>query len=306
MATNSEQNNPQEIDLSFFSKKASGVFESIEYSIYAIFKFLIKNWLLIGGIVLAGAILGYVLDQYSKKSYKHEVVVVPNYGSFTYLYNKIENLDLKDSPIQSVEIEPILDVYGFIMNDWNNLEIAKYLSQNNIQINKYTPNSDVEKFYRYHLITIKTNRKDEGGKLVDSLFQAFNSDPYFLERQKIELENKDILLKSLNKNLENIDKILEKYGDIQGDKSNLNIEMNPDLNALIVNRKNTTNDINRLSVLKLEEEQVIFPTSKLLNIKVKSFPKMLALPIVFFVLFLVGALLKGFFKRLKQKELGKS
>lgn len=303
MSANSEQNNTQEIDLSFLKKKTVGIFENIESSIYRFIKFLLKNSLIIIGIIVVGAVLGYFIDQKEGKSYKHEVVLVPNFGSSTYLYNKIDNLDLKGSPVSSVDIEPILDIYGFITSDWNNLEIAKYLSQNNIQINKYTPNSDVEKFYRYHLLTIKTKRKDEGGKIVDSLLTAFNNDPYFVERQKVEAENNKNLVKGLNENIVNIDKILEKFGEASIAKSDLNIEMNPDLNSLIINRKNTITDLNRLNLLELEQGKVIFPTSKLLNIKVKSFPKLISVPFALLGLFLIGVALRNFYRKQQKKEL---
>lgn len=302
MASNSEQNSSQEIDLSYLTKKMSQFFDSIGFAIYKFFKFILKNIIVVSVVIILGIIAGYFLDQKQKDTYKHEIIVVPNFNSSTYLYNKIENIDLKGSSISSIELAPILNIYEFITEDWNNLEIAKYLSQNNIQIDKYSPNSDVEKLYRYHLMTITTKRFDKGGEIVDSLLNEFNKDPYYVERQKIEIKNNQDLIIGLEDNVAKIDRILEKIGSTTIASGDLNIEMYSELNNLISSKRAALLEINKKQILHLEESKVIFPTSKSLNIKVKTFPKIVLLPLLFFGMFLFVHVLIGFFKKYKKIE----
>src|SRR5690606_26954394 len=125
-------------------------------------------------------VAGYFLDKKYGERYKHEVIVVPNFNSTSYLYGKIENAEFKDQPITKVEIEPIVDVYQFINSSYNNLEIAKYLSENNLQLTKYEIGSDVEKFYKYHLMTVYTNEKDTNGAIVKNFLSKLNQEEYFL------------------------------------------------------------------------------------------------------------------------------
>src|SRR5690606_35368701 len=160
------QNNQgsQEIDLSYLSKKTVSFFDGLGYSLYKFCRFLWKNIIVLAILIVVGAVAGYFLDKKFGESYKHEVIVVPNFNSTSYLYGKIENTKFKDGPITSVEIEPIVDIYQFINDSYNNLEIAKYLSENNIQLTKHEEGSDVEKYYKYHLMTIYTNTEDTDGR----------------------------------------------------------------------------------------------------------------------------------------------
>ena len=305
MAPNSERNNSQEIDLTYLTKKMALWFDSIGYSIYKFFRFLLKNIIVLLVVIILGVLAGFFLDKNGANTYKHEIIVVPNFNSSTYLYNKVENINLVNSPIVSVELEPILNIYEFITEDWNNLEIAKYLSQNNIQIDKYSPNSEVEKLYRYHLMTITTTKFDKGGEIVDSLLNEFNKDPYFVDRQKIEIKNNQDLIVGLEDNVEKIDRILEKIGNITIASGDLNIEMYSELNNLISSKRAALIEINKNNILKLEQSSVIFPTSKSLNIKVDKFPRIILLPLLFFGLFLIISILIRFFRKYKKIDLNR-
>lgn len=288
MASNNSTES-QEIDLTYLSKSVSSFFDWIGYSLFRFFKFLLKNSIIILILLVLGAVAGYFIDQSTPKKYKHQVIVVPNFNSTTYLYNKVENIKLQDTPITSVEVEPIIDMYEFISDEWVNLEVAKYLSQNNIQINKYSPKSDVEKFYRYHLLTVFTSDKDENGEAIDRLIRDLNDEPYFLERQKIEVENQNILITSLEKSVESIDLILDKLSSSTA-KGDLSIEVYSELNGLVTSKEKAINEMNKHKVYQSEESMVIFPASKVLNIPYYTMPYLFLIPLFLIGLFL---LIKG-------------
>lgn len=288
MASNNSTES-QEIDLTYLSKSVSSFFDWIGYSLFRFFKFLLKNSIIILILLVLGAVAGYFIDQSTPQKYKHQVIVVPNFNSTTYLYNKVENIKLQDTPITSVEVEPIIDMYEFISDEWVNLEVAKYLSQNNIQINKYSPKSDVEKLYRYHLLTVFTSGKDENGEAIDRLIRDLNDEPYFLERQKIEVENQNILITSLEKSVESIDLILDKLSSSTA-KGDLSIEVYSELNELVTSKEKAVNEMNKHKVYQSEESMVIFPASKVLNIPYYTMPYLFLIPLFLIGLFL---LIKG-------------
>src|SRR5690606_2103206 len=200
----SNTNSTQEIDLSYLSKKTVSLLDGLGYTIYRFIKFLLKNiWIILGILVLGGAI-GYFLDNRGEEVYKHEVIVVPNFNSSSYLYNSIENMKFKDSKIIKAQVEPIIDIYQFIQERYQNLEIAKYMSENNIQVDKFTDKNAVEKLYRYHLLTLYTKGEDKSGKIIDSLLNKLNSDPYYLSRQKIEQNNLALSITEIEKSIESV------------------------------------------------------------------------------------------------------
>ena len=301
-ANTQNSNDSQEIDLSYLSKKTANFFDNLGYSFYKFFRFLLKNIIILSVLVVIGVLAGYFLDRQFTETYKQEILVVPNFNSNSYLYNKVENIDLKDSKIKSIKVEPVLDVYQFIKDEWGNLEVAKYLSENNIEFTKYQPNSDVEKMYRYHLMTIETKGLDKGGKTVDSLLNEFNKDPYYLERQKIEIENTKNLIADLEKSIINIEQILQKIGTVNTSTGELNIEMYAELNNLINSKKSAVIEINKYKIHQFEQSKIICPTSKMLNVKEKKVPKIILLPILLIGLFLIASLFIEFFKKYNRIE----
>lgn len=296
----SNTNSTQEIDLSYLSKKTVSLFDGLGYTIYRFIKFLLKNiWIILGILVLGGAI-GYFLDNRGEEVYKHEVIVIPNFNSSSYLYNSIENMKFKDSKIIKAQVEPIIDIYQFIQERYQNLEIAKYMSENNIQVDKFTDKNAVEKLYRYHLLTLYTKGEDKSGKIIDSLLNKLNSDPYYLSRQRIEQNNLALSFTEIGKSIESVNAILNKIGQV-GQTGDLNIEMYTELNNLINSKKSLVEDLNKIQIYQLEQSKIIFDSAKVMNIQDSSVPKMILLPVVLFVLFLIANMLFRLFSKYKNR-----
>lgn len=303
MATNSQQNSEnQEIDLSYLSKKTAHFIDRLGYMIYKFFRFLVKNIIILSILIVVGAIAGFIYENKSEKSYKQEIIVIPNFGSLSYLYGEIENMEFEEGPISSVEIKPIVDIYQFINEGYNNLEIAKYLSENNIEIKKYEQGSDVEKFYKYHLITLNTKGEDVNRKIVNDFLANLNKEKYFLERQKIEQQNIQKEMAETDSSISEVNNILQKISSPTLNSSDMNIEMYAELNELISGKKNLIRDLGKLNIQKLEQTKVIYDAAVFPNIKDNGFPKIILFPIILFALFLIGALIKMLFVNYKSKE----
>ena len=146
MSTKVPQNNEdQEIDLGVISKKINNFFLGIGTSIFRIIQFFIRNWIIVLILVLAGFVLGWFLDS-TQKSYKHEIIVAPNFGSTDYLYAKIDLINSKIKEVDTlflknsvgiqqpknlniIEVKPVADVYNFIKNKKEKFELIKLMAE---------------------------------------------------------------------------------------------------------------------------------------------------------------------------------
>ena len=251
MTTNSHQNSDsQEIDLSYLTKKSIHFIDRLGYSIYKFFRFLTRNIIIISILIILGAISGYFLDKIMEKTYKQEIIVIPNFGSLNYLYSEIENKKFEEGPISTVEIKPVVDIYQFINDGNNNLEIAKYLSENNIELKNYEEGSNVEKLYKYHLITLTTKGKDLDRKIVNDFITNINQEKYYIERQKVEQKNIEKEIAEIDSSVTEVNRILQKISSPSVNSSDMNIEMYADLNDLITGKKILIRDLGKLKLVR--------------------------------------------------------
>src|SRR5690606_12372406 len=206
-----------------------------------------------------------------------------NFNSTSYLYGKIKNSKFTEGPITKVEIEPIVDIYQFINEGYNNLEIAKYLSENNLQLTKYEEDSDVEKFYKYHLMTIYTNEEDPNAKIVKDFINELNRDEYFLALQKIEQKNLEREIEEYDSTIREVNKIFAKLGSPSEKTGDMNIEMYSELNDLINGKKSLLRDYGEMKANQLEQTKIVYDASILSNIEDGKFPRLILVPALFVV-----------------------
>ncbi len=62
MREDTQNNGSQEIDLSYLFKKTSGLFDSLGYSLFRFFRFILRNIIILAILVVVGAVIGYFLD----------------------------------------------------------------------------------------------------------------------------------------------------------------------------------------------------------------------------------------------------
>ncbi|MGI9527380.1 MAG: hypothetical protein ACR2MS_09760 [Weeksellaceae bacterium] len=293
----------QEVDLLFIWRAILQFFDDLGLFIVRFIRFLIRKIFIILGILVLGSVIGYFLDEMRGDIYKHEIILAPNFGSTAYLYEKVASQqDSFDSIILSVEIEPIVDVYGMLSASSSNLEIGQFLSENNVNISEHKPGNQTEKIYRYHKLTILTDRKDQKGKIVDGYLSDLNNEPYFLRRQQIEKKNTIKEIEESNISIQNINALFNKLANAEGlNKGNLNIEMYPEINGLIGSKNGLINNIKERRISQLEMDKVFFDIVKIQNVKVDR-PKLIyILPIALFLLFLLSSFFLNRYKRISVK-----
>lgn len=300
MAVNPENSSDQEIDVFSMFNKIGQLIDNIGFSLFKFVSFLLKNIIIIALIVIIGGVAGYFWDKY-KKTYVHEIVLVPNFNSIGYLYSKIENFDKEGTSIKSIEIEPVIDVYNFIYDQPNNLEIAKFFSDNDINLTKMKSNSNVEKYYRYHLLTVKTTEKDNNGETIDRILKDLNNEPYFKERMGLEIKNTTKYIDILNSSIDEVDNILQNMAATSNPSAENIIQTYTDIDRLVTSKRIMGTELSKYKIHQMEEAKVIYDASKVLNMKDKKISKIILFPILFFILYLAAAFAIDNYKRYNQR-----
>jgi len=300
--TNSSQ---QEIDLYFIWKNFIGFIDKIILLFVRAIRFLIRNIFVILAILIIGAGIGYFIDSKKGTIYKHEVMLAPNFGSSTFLYEKVKNMSFEeDSNIINIHIEPIIDIYDFLSSTPSTLKIAEFMSENNVNILTHKHGNQTEKIYRYHLLTFFTDQKDIDGKIIDGFLSELNKEEYFLERQKIEQENTTREIQESLTSIQNINAIFNRLSNPSqiAEKRDLNIEMYPEINGLLYSKQTTIEKLNKLKVFQLEQTKIFYDVSKTSNIKTSSISTMVTLPLLFIFLYVLVISIIKIYRRYDPKS----
>src|SRR5690554_409572 len=300
--TNSSQ---QEIDLYFIWKNFIGFIDKIILLFVRAIRFLIRNIFVILAILIIGAGIGYFIDSKKGTIYKHEVMLAPNFGSSTFLYEKVKNMSFEeDSNIINIHIEPIIDIYDFLSSTPSTLKIAEFMSENNVNILTHKHGNQTEKIYRYHLLTFFTDQKDIDGKIIDGFLSELNKEEYFLERQKIEQENTTREIQESLTSIQNINAIFNRLSNPSqtAEKRDLNIEMYFEINGLLYSKQTTIEKLNKLKVFQLEQTKIFYDVSKTSNIKTSSISTMVTLPLLFIFLYVLVISIIKIYRRYDPKS----
>lgn len=301
--TNSSQ---QEIDLYFIWKNLIGFLDKIILLFVRAIRFLIRNIFIILTLIIVGAILGYFLDTNKTVNYKHEVILVPNFGSSTFLYDKVKNLSFsEESNITDVNIEPIIDIYSFLASKSENLKIIDFMSQNNVSFTEHKPGNQTEKIYKYHLLTLFSNTEDVNGNIINSFLADLNQEKYFLERQTIEQHSTAREIEESLTSIQNINAVFERMANASssGEKSELNIEMYPEINGLLYSKESLIEKLNELEIAQIEQTKIFYDTTKITNIKTTSASMMIILPLLLAFIFIGLSLLIKTYKQYNSRTL---
>ncbi|GIQ58877.1 hypothetical protein Flavo103_20130 [Flavobacterium collinsii] len=321
MSTKIPQNNAdQEIDLALVSKKINNFFQGINASIFRGIQFFIRNWVIVLILVLVGFGLGMFLDN-TQKSYEHEIIVAPNFGSTDYLYAKIDliNSKIKENDtlflketvgvkqpksLKFIEIKPITDIYKLIENKPENFELIKLMADNG-DIKKIIEDNLTSKNYRYHRISVATDDLN-GDKITKSLLNFLNETEYYKKIQEAKLINVK------EKMTQNDTTISQINGVLQGFSSNLNSSQKSDklvyfndntqLNDVIKTKGDLVNEQGNYKIELIGYDKIVKDISTTLNIEKTGLlygNKKLILPLLFIFIYILLKSFKSFYRKQK-------
>lgn len=309
MSSNSPQNiDNQEIDLDQLGQKINGLYEGFLSRIFRFILFLKRNIIIILLLFVSGIAIGFLLDK-KVRTYNHQIIIMPNFGSTDYVYaqinllqskiNENDTLFLKDIGIKEpkklskIKIEPIIDVYRFVDNKTENFDLLKLMAEDG-NIDKIIENKVTSKNYPYHTLSFSTSKITSNDKTVEPILSFLNDSDYFKEIQKEYMNNIQLKMKENDSIISQINGVLNQFknkmSSNQGDKLvyfNENTQLNEiiktkdilvrEQGSLRIDLVNLTKIVRDISVITNEKD------TKGTNGKLK-----LVLPFLFVFLFLVA------------------
>lgn len=315
MSTNSQE---QEIDLSQIGKSISKGLQKVVNRCFDLLFFIQKKLLIVFVLLVIGGGVGFYLDK--EPNYTNEIVVIPNFGSNEYLYDKINLISLKlkekdkafftkiginnIKDFISIEIQPINGIYNFINSESqkNNFELVKLMAEDG-DVDKIIEDKTTSKNYYLHSIKIKTaiayNQKD----LIDPLLNYLQQSEYFIKLQKIQqnnLEEKLVANKSLIAQIDQI--VLSLSQNKTG--SSVSISENTGLSDLIQKKDNLILENQKLATNRLEFDKIIKDqdiVSNQMNTSGANNKLKFILPLLFVLLYLLGYWFSKVYKKQKQR-----
>ncbi len=308
----------QEIDFAIVSGKLKSLSVSFKRHIFNFIQFIIKKKVVIGTLLLIGIGLGVYFDKVIK-TYKNDVIVVPNFGSYDYLYSKIDFLEskIKDKDtsffrkigikdpesINKIEIKPILDTYQFISaTSDKNFELLKLLAEDG-DMNKIVKDELTSKNYTYHSLEFITDKRCSDQEVLLPLMNYLNHDKYFNNLKKVYNQNIENKIKANESMIAQIDGLLNTFSSemgqqIKNDKL-VYYNENTQLNDIIQTKNNLILELGKLKIDLVSSDHVIKKISYTLNIKntetINGKMKFI-LPILLILLYMFGFVLISFYK----------
>jgi hypothetical protein len=316
----------QEIDLSQISQKIGKGYQSFLTWIFNCIQFLIKNIIYFIVLGLVGLSIGYFLDK-GNKTYNHEIYVAPNFGVTNLLYSKIDLLEAKlkendtlffksigiEKPksITKIEIEPIIDVYGFVNQNTSsvsnaqntqNFELLKLLSES-ADINKVIKEDLTGRNYGTHLIQISTKGKIKKEGIINPILKYLNDEAFYRKIQKEFLANIKIKIIKNEEVIQQIDAVLREFtnktSSSQKSDKLIYYNENTQLNEIINNKNNIISSQASLRLELILMSKIVEDKSTVLNIKKKIsiFLKMkFILPVLLILGFILFGVMRSFYK----------
>jgi hypothetical protein len=306
----------QEIDL---GKVFSNINEGVQGIFFNAIKFVLKNKLLLALLFVLGAALGFFID--SRPTYKHELVLLPNYGVVDYLYtkndqfNSLKTVDKnnvlekkyqlkKRKKIGNFKLEPINDIYGFIRYDEKSFEFLKLMAEDG-SIKKIIDEEVTSKNYSKHRLLFSSSEIITEKEIVKPYLDFLNDDVFL---NKIRVQSQENLENKIRQNdtiIKQIDDVLKKYGTGQTVSGSLSISgENVPLDQLIELKDKYIYENSQSKISKLSDHVLVKDYSVILNIKdTKGLNGKMkfVFPILFVLLFAIVSFSKNFYLKNKAK-----
>ena len=300
MSTNSQN---QEIDLEQIGTGIKSFLNGVLNSVFDFIFFIKKKIIIIGILFITGIVLGIMLDK--KHSYVQKMVLIPNFGSNEYLYNKISLLEskLKEKDttffksiginniddIGRIEIKPINGIYNFVNSKENllNFEFLRLMAEDG-NIEKIIKDDVTSKHYYQHELTINTSKAFKKSELLDPILKFLQESEHFNKLQTVYQKNVNEKIAFNNVLIKQIDDLIVSFSQNKS-TSSVTISENSGLSD-IINKKDALIKENQNTMLHYIEYDKIIKDQSIVSNQISNSGlnnKMkLILPILFIFIYL--------------------
>ena len=312
-----------EVELGSLVNVIVGFFRNLLKLLFLGITFIKKNIVLTIIIIVAGAILGYILDNFFDKEepvYENHVIVIPNFESVDFLYETVEGLNAKIASNDSiylrsvlgdkfrylvgVKIEPIVDIYNFATKSPQYTEIFKILAQNK-DLSEFVEEMTSGKNFKYHRMNFFIEGNLVSETIVENFLTQINENPHFKKHQELSEFNTNWMIKQNDIMITQVDSIIEaslKYANSKDGNQSVLINDNSSLGGLVNGKQQVLYRRSGLLLAGNEESAVIKNVGSNYNILKRglfSGGYKLKLPVIFMLLFYGIFFIRFSYNRLK-------
>ncbi len=224
MATNENQ----DIDLSHVFEKLKNVFKGVLVVIYRFVRFLMRNVAILGVLLIAGVLLGFLWQRFHKPNYESEIIIQSNLESAKYLYETVELLDAKINQrdtvflqnlglykksdgllVKKIEIEPVIQLKN-LLEEYRQFDDGQVMTMlENIDGGKgFFESESLTWDYKFHTLNIILS--SEASELTLHKILLFLEDNEELQKlRNIEIKNLHERRKANNYTIAQIDTLLK-------------------------------------------------------------------------------------------------
>ncbi len=320
MSTNNQNNSDnQEIDLGQISQSMKNFVQKINTFLFKCIQFFIRNIIITSVLLILGLGIGVYLDK-KIKTYDHQIIVTPNFGSTDYLYSKIDLIQSKINEgdtvflkkvigiqdpkrLVSIKIQPIFDVYRFIENKPENFELIKLMAEDG-DIKEIIKENLTSKNYTYHIISFTTNKATSTKKVVQPLLNYLNDSEFYKEIQKKVVNNINIKMIQNDTIISQINAVLGSFSNsVNGSQKSEKLvyyNENTQLNDVIKTKDQLVSEQGNRRIDLVSLDKIVKDNSIILNIKsTKSLNGKLKfiLPLFFIFIFVFIRFFVTFYKK---------
>lgn len=215
----------EEVDLGYLFRKIGIFFKKCVVILFNVIEFYLKFKYILLLLIAIGIAYGIYQKRNSEHVLINEAIVIPNFESVDYLYDKIDALNKKViaedtlflNPIfgknafrlKEIEIDHIDDLYNNIAKTRERVELFDILSASK-EADVFLNYFSITKTYKHHRITFKILGVDHSEKIVQNLINYLNDNQHYKDYGTIYREHNDFMIDFNEKMLEQIDTILSK------------------------------------------------------------------------------------------------
>jgi hypothetical protein len=225
MSTNSND----EIDLGLIFRKIQEIYHSMLVVAYHGVRFAAKHWIILAVLIIGGSVLGHFWQKNQKVDRATTLIVQNNFGSSSYVYNAIQQLNGKMNSkddfflnkigfnstkpeISKLEIEPIVNIMELLdKNETSDRNLEQYLSQSDFQEDLLLSEVFFTE-YRYHKLHV-TVSSDGNQESVNKVIAYLNSNEIFLKNKEIVINETKLRISRNDTSIANIDGIFDEYAN---------------------------------------------------------------------------------------------
>ena len=315
-----EQNTSEEIDLGYLFRKVSGFFNSLIRLLFSIIAFFIKYIIVIVILIIVGVVIGYFMDKNDTEVYNNELIVIPNFESTQYFYDKVNSLSIKiknrDSvfikeilgpnykDIKGIEAEPIVDIYKLASGSRERVDLFRVLTEKQ-DIADYVRDPQNFQYFKYQRLTFKIKGKAHSKEIIDATINYLNDNSHYAEYMEAGSKNTKVRIETSEQTLSQIDSLLKAASEThkgQQNSTSIAVNDNSQLNDLLKTKSDLTYGLLQLNKQLIDERQIIKVASVNYNVSDDSglqISRKVKYPIYLILLFSGFFFFKNLYRKMK-------